>query len=268
MHWNPGWGPAPGTFVGRLARPVDGRLPVVVTPGFGHRSAIWLAGERVPVEVVATVRAFPGMSADAPLVVTSVAALRNVAGNGSYDPLNGLAYVWARGPALAVEKALKASSLQPQYFVSLEDVLQNPDVAAVKRTLSLLIALGVGVAVLSLVGVALYLYARQRSQAIASALARRMGLTRGAEIRSLWLELVGILVVSGALAAVVGIAAAKPVIGQTDPLPRYRPAPSLVVPWTVVAATFAALLAVALVAAVTTSAAARRANVAEELRLV
>jgi hypothetical protein len=270
MHWDGAWGPAPETFLPRLARPVGGRLPVVVTRGLpdGLR-AIWLSGERVPVEVVATVRAFPGMSTEKPLVVAGSAALRRVAGDGAYDPLEGgLTVVWARGAAQLVERTLAAPPLRAQYFVSVEDILHDDDVVAAQRTYSFLTALGLAVAVLSLVGVGLYLYARQRGQTIASALARRMGLGRRTEVVSLWLELSGILLFAAVVAAGVGLAAAAPVIGRTDPLPKYSPAPSFVVPWLVVGATFGVLLLVALAAAAVASVAARRSDVAQELRLV
>jgi putative ABC transport system permease protein len=267
MHWDDAWGSFPD--VERLAEPRGGRLPVVLVRGAAPVDAIWVAGERVPVEVVGRVNAFPGMSTLHSLLVTSRSALVEVAGHGQYDPLeSSFAFVWARGPVEAVERALSATSLRPAYFVSTDDVLGDRDVAAARRTYSFLTGLGVAVASLALVGVALYLYARQRSQAVASALARRMGLERKVEVASLWLELSVVLLVAAALAAVVGLAAAAPLVRRTDPLPQYAPAPSFQIPWSVVGATFAALLVVALAAAVATSAAARRTNVAEELRLV
>ena len=147
-------------------------------------------------------------------------------------------------------------------------MLGNRDVAAARRTYSFLTGLGVAVASLALVGVALYLYARQRGQAVASALARRMGLARRVEVVSLWLELTVVLLVAAALAAVVGLAAAAPVVRRTDPLPKYAPAPSFVVPWSVVAGPSARSSSSRSSPPSLTSLAARRTNVAEELRLV
>jgi hypothetical protein len=267
IHWDSGWGAEPD--FAQLAEVRDGRLPVILVRHADPLDAIWLSGVRVPVRVVGHARAFPGMSTDAPLVVAARSAIVATAGGGTYDPLEGgLAFVWARGPTRQVERALSASLLRPEYFVSFDDVLGNRDVEAARRTYSFLTGLGVAVASLALVGVALYLYARQRGQAVASALARRMGLARRVEVVSLWLELTVVLLVAAALAAVVGLAAAAPVVRRTDPLPKYAPAPSFVVPWSVVAATVVALVVVALVAAVATSLLARRTNVAEELRLV
>jgi hypothetical protein len=267
IHWDSGWGTEPD--FARLGEVRDGKLPAVLVRHSEPLDAIWLSGERVPIRVVGHVDAFPGMSPDDPTVVVSRRALFATAGGGTYDPLEGgLAFVWARGPAKQVERALSASLLRPEYFVSVDDVLGNRDVVAARRTYSFLTGLGVAVASLALVGVALYLYARQRGQAVASALARRMGLARRVEVVSLWLELTVILLGAAVLAAVVGLAAAAPVVRRTDPLPKYAPAPSFVAPWSVVVATVAALVVVALVAAVATSLAARRTNVAEELRLV
>ena len=65
---------------------------------------------------------------------------------------------------------------------------QSPDVLLATRTYSYLRTIAIAAGVLVLVGLLLYLQARQRSQAIASALGRRMGLGRGAETLSLCLE--------------------------------------------------------------------------------
>jgi putative ABC transport system permease protein len=270
VRWDDAWGPPPVRTMPELARArPDGRLPVVVTRGFTASAAIWLAGRRVPIDVVARVDAFPGMSTDRPLVVVSGRLLRRAVDAGASDPIEGgLAFVWARGPVGPVEAALKASILRPELFVAVDDVARSRAVTDAARTYSFLTALGLAIGTLALLGVVLYLYARQRRQAIASALARRMGLGRGAETASLWLELAAILTVAWALAAGVGLAAAGPVIARTDPIPAYPPAPSFVVPWPVVAGTLAVLLAVALAAAVAATALARRADVAEELRLV
>jgi putative ABC transport system permease protein len=270
LRWDGSWGPPPARTMPELARlGADGRLPVLVTRGFPDTGAVWLAGSRVPIRIVARVRAFPGMSTDAPLVVASAKLLRRTVASGAYDPIeNGLALVWARGPIAQVEAALKASPLRPDYFVTVDDVVGSREVTDAARTYSFLTALGLAIGALALVGVVLYLYARQRSQVIASALAGRMGLERREETASLWLELAAILTVAWALATGVGLAAAGPVIARTDPIPTYPPAPSFVVPWVVVGATFGCLLAVALAAAVAATALARRSEVAEELRLV
>ena len=57
---------------------------------------------------------------------------------------------------------------------------------------------------------------------IASALGRRMGLSRGAETLSLCLEVGGILLFAGVVGALVAIAAARPVVKELDTLPDYR----------------------------------------------
>jgi hypothetical protein len=136
------------------------------------------------------------------------------------------------------------------------------------RTFSFLRALGAAVGALALVGLLLHLYARQRSQTIASAFVRRMGLAPRSELLALWVELAALLLVAAALAAAVAVASARPVVRHTDPIPQYRPAPLVSVPWRWIAATAGGVVAFALAGAAGASALARRADVGEELRLV
>jgi ABC-type antimicrobial peptide transport system permease subunit len=118
-----------------------------------------------------------------------------------------------------------------------------------------------------LVGLLLYLQTRQRSQTIASALGRRMGLSAGAESLSLCLEVAGILLFAGVLGATVAIAAAQPVVKQIDPLPDRPPSPVFVVPSTSILIAAGALALLAVVTALITSWLARRADVSEALRV-
>ena len=122
--------------------------------------------------------------------------------------------------------------------------------------------------VLVFLGLLLYLGARQRSQAFASSLAARMGLSRGTEVLSLALELGMVTAIAALVGGVVALAAAIPVVGHIDPLPAYVPGPALAVPLAAIVASAVALVVIALAAGAFTSWASRRTNMAEALRVV
>ncbi len=128
-----------------------------------------------------------------------------------------------------------------------------------------LIAVGAGV--LAILGLLLYLQARQRSQVIASALARRMGFGRLAEWVSLCLELGAILAFAGLVGGGVAIAAARPIVGHIDPLPNDPPSPIVAIPTGEILTAAGALVVLALVAGALTSWFASRADVGEALRV-
>jgi hypothetical protein len=128
-------------------------------------------------------------------------------------------------------------------------------------------AIGIAAAVLSLVALLLYLQARQRSQLIASALARRMGLGAVADAVAVALEAASIVlfatVAGGATAAVT----ARPIVDHVDALPLYAPAPVYVAPWTTLIAAAAAAVVVAACLGALATAIAARSDAAEALRV-
>jgi hypothetical protein len=160
-----------------------------------------------------------------------------------------------------------APSLGAYYPASIETFLRNPDVLLATRTFSFMRTVAVGAAVLVLVALLLYLQARQRSQAIASALARRMGFGRSGETLSLALELGAILAFAGVVGGGIAVAAAAPVVRHIDPLPDYAPAPIFVAPVGALAVAAAALVALTMTAAFLTSWLASRVDVSEALRV-
>ena len=88
------------------------------TPTRGFRQSRWgsipgpqtvtIGGDRTRVQVVARVRAFPGMQPSQPLLVVPARALA--------VPSTALTYVWATGPSRQVRAALSGSSLSPSYL--------------------------------------------------------------------------------------------------------------------------------------------------------
>jgi hypothetical protein len=207
------------------------------------------------------------MAEGIPLVITSFRALHDLeARTKLFQSLGVLqTYVWAKGPPLETGRAL--ASLHPVYPPQTVDTfLHDPDVVLATRTFGFMRLIAIGAGVLALLGMLLYLQARQRSQAIASVLARRMGLSRLAETFSLTLEVCGILVFAALLGG-VAIAAAAPVVHRIDPLPQDPPAPLFTVPVTVIAVVAGTLVLFALIAGALTSWRARRTDLAEALRV-
>src|SRR5207245_474048 len=121
--------------------------------------------------------------------------------------------------------------------------------------------------VLVLLGVLLYLQARQRGQVITSAIARRMGLTRGAETLSLCLELTAILLFAAVIGGAIAIAAAAPIVDHLAPLPIDPPPPVFTFPLLLVVGALVAVVAFAVAAGAATSWLARRKDVSEAIRV-
>jgi hypothetical protein len=271
MRWYPGWGADPRKLLPSLGKVDDGRLPVVVSDAVpANTKAIWVQGQRLPVRVVARVRVFPGMTEGVPVVIADRTALAAMARKvGILDALSDPpTYVWAKGPPTAVAKALEAPPVEASYVSSIDAFRKQPDVVAATRAFSYMRLMAAASGVLVFLGLVLYLGARQRSQAVASSLAARMGLQQSTEILSLALELGAVTLIAAVVGGVVAVAAASPVVGHIDPLPAYPPGPALAFPLAAILASAVALVAVAVVAGAFTSWAARRTNMAEALRVV
>jgi hypothetical protein len=238
----------------------DAPLPAIgVGIGTG-RQEVTIAGTRIRVQVVARVRAFPGMQPSQALLVIPVRAL-------AAPPAGALTYVWATGPAPQVEAALSGSSLSPSYLTAVSDFSRSPDVQNITRTYGFLRIFAVAIAGLGLVALMLYLSSRQRSQLVTSAFLRRIGVTQADQAWSVALEsmvLVAVATVAGLAAALV---TADAIVSHVDPLSQYSPAAAMAVPWELLVATsLGAILASGVVAA-GLALVVRRSDVGEELRV-
>jgi putative ABC transport system permease protein len=271
LRWQSGWGPNPSNTLRKLATEAPWPLPVVVTRDFPPTAkAISMQGVRVPIRVLARIDAFPLEAVSIPLLVTSFRALNGAAHHAHlYDPIGvPWTYVLAKGPPDAVVHALTVTpSLGVYYPASVETYLRDPNVTLATRTYAFMRTIAIAGAVLVFVGLLLYLQARQRAQVISSTLARRMGLGTTAETFSLCLELGAILLFAGGIGGGVAVMAATPIVHHLDPLPQDAPTPILSVPTVEFVVVAAALVAVAVIAGLVTSWLARRANVAEALRV-
>jgi putative ABC transport system permease protein len=209
------------------------------------------------------------MAGTTPLLVVDRNALIRVArARHAAEPLGTpQTYIWANGPHTAVQRALEGGALEASFITSIDEFRKDPDVVLAKRTLAYMRLIALAAGLLVLIGLVLYLQSRQRAQAIASALAARMGLTQRAEIASLALELSVIALFAGLVGSVVAILSAAPIVRHVDPLANDPPAPTLAVPLSAILASVAVLVVVAVAAGAVVSVAARRTDTSEALRV-
>jgi putative ABC transport system permease protein len=253
----------------RLQTPSE-RLPVILTGRESDAETLTVRSVELPIEVVATVTAFPGMARRRPLVVADrarfEAAVENAAASNPLASLGAETYVWVKGQTRPTVNVLQASQLRPFPILTAEQVRDNPQIRAVSQTFSYLRALGFAAGLLALAGAVLYLQARHRNRVISNALARRMGLTRRSHRLALALELGTLLVVSFAVGAFLAMVVARLVVVELDapaPLPG---GPLFRTPWVLMATAFLALLAATALGALLADRRARRAKVAEVIR--
>ena len=162
---------------------------------------------------------------------------------------------------------LREAGTVPEATRTAGTVMRTPAFLAVSWTFAMLQALGALAGLVALVGLVLYVQARQRGRLVAYALARRMGLSRGAHLRSVALELAAMLLFSFALGVALALATSSLVYRRLDPMPELPPGLHLVLPGAVLGLTLLAVAVAALTGALLVQRAADRANVAEVMRL-
>ena len=257
-----------GRLLGRLDQAPPGRLAAVLAgPAVADARAVDVGPVRLAVTVVATARAFPGMtSTDRSLLVISSAGFDAAAGR--QRTLAGWrTELWARGDPGAPLAALRRAGQAPAAVTTAAGQMRTAVFVAQAWTFRLLSALGVLAGMVALVGLVLYAQARQRGRVIAYALTRRMGLSRAAHRRSVLWELAGLLGFAFLLGAGLAVVAAAAVLPRLDPMPELPPGLGLELPGLVLGATLACVLLAALAGAVLVQRAADRAKVAEVMRL-
>lgn len=268
LHWQGDWGPSPAGFLGQLERASTRPLPVIVTTDLARSHSLEIDGRRIGLQTLAVVHAFPLMAQGIPLVITSFRALHDFERRTKLFDSLGVVQTYALGKGTPLDVAHALTSLEPAYPPqTINTFLHDPDVVLATRTFGFMRLIAVGAGVLALLGLLLYLQARQRSQAIASVLAQRMGFSRLQETLSLTLELCAILAFAGLLGGGVAIAAAAPIVHRIDPLPIDPPSPLFVIPVMVIVVAAGALVAFALIAASFTSWLSRRTDISEALRV-
>jgi putative ABC transport system permease protein len=269
-YFDDSWADEPLADVVRALRRVGERLPVAVAGDSSGASTLSVRGLDIPVEVVATTRAFPGMSLRRPLVVADRAVFERVVdGLDAPNPLTELGAeneIWVKGEPARAVRELESSTLRPFPILTAQEVRENPAVRSVTQTFSYLRALGLAAGLLALAGAVLYLQARHRNRVVSYALARRMRLSRRSHRLALGLELGTLLLVSFLIGTFLALLAARLVVVELDapaPLPG---GPLFRTPWLLVGAALVGLLAATAAGALLADRRARRAKVAEAIR--
>jgi putative ABC transport system permease protein len=267
--WDDGFADAPlAELLRRLAAAPPDRLGAILAgPAGADARSVDVGPARLPLTVLATARAFPGMtSADRPLLVVPAARLDAIARREGFS-IGSRTEIWARDdPAVAIA-ALRRAGVAPETVTTAAEVMRTPAFLAVSWTFRLLEALGGLAGVVALASLVLYAQARQRGRVVAYALTRRMGLSRAAHRRSVLCELAGMLLFALALGAGLAVVAAAVVYRSLDPMPQLPPAPGLALPGALLGAALVGVLLAAAAGAFLVQRAADRAKVAEVMRL-
>jgi hypothetical protein len=244
LSWN--WAGDPQAALRALSESRD-PLPAIAVgaPSDAHR--LFIGGGELPLRVVATLPAFPGMAGSEPLLVVPAGRLMSAARAASVvNPLDGAsAYVWAKGPPPAVERALARSALAPLYLTSVDDFLNRDELTIGERAYNFLRVIALGAAVVALVALLLYLRARSRSQLLTSVLMSRMGIRMSQQAAAAAVEGAALIAFASIVGVVSSLATSAWLISRVDPLPAYPPGVAAQVPWTLLAGSSAAVVLLA-----------------------
>ncbi|MCZ2819006.1 hypothetical protein O2V63_01515 [Modestobacter sp. VKM Ac-2977] len=242
---------------------VDGRLPVVAAGLPAGDPDLRLGSTAVPAEVTATARVLPGRRSDDPVVLVDADRLPEITRNAGAAPA---AELWTKGDLGAGIDALTDAGAQNIRVLTPGGVQESANFLGITWTFGYLSALAVFVGVIAVGGLLLYLEARSRSRVSGYVMARRLGLSRGAHLRSLLVELVGVAVAGLLLGALLAAGAVALVYRRLDVDLVRPPTPLLDVPWPAIAGTAVATVVVAGLAALYAQRAADRADPASVLR--
>ncbi|MEU2350487.1 hypothetical protein [Modestobacter sp. NPDC049651] len=242
---------------------VDGRIPVVATrlpPGDPDLHVGRLA---VDAQVVATARVLPGQRLDQPLVLVAADRLPEVPRTAI---AGRVAEVWTDGPLGPAVDAVTAAGGRVTQVLDPALVQSTANFLGITWTFGYLSALAVFVGVIAVGGLLLYLEARSRTRVSGYVMARRLGLSRAAHLRSLVVELAGVATAGLLVGAVLAAGAVALVYRRLDVDLLRPPTELLAVPERAVLLTVAVTLLVAGLAALYAQRAADRADPATVLR--
>jgi putative ABC transport system permease protein len=242
---------------------VDGRVPVVAAGLAPGDPDLRLGRQALPAQVVAEARVLPGRRSADPVVLVSADRVPEV---GREAGAARQAEIWTNGDLGPALDALVDAGGSRTRELEPADVLATANFGGITWTFGYLSALAVFVGVIAIGGLLLYLEARSRTRVSGYVMARRLGLSRGAHLRSLAVELGGVAVAGLVLGAVLAGGAVALVYRRLDVDLLRPPSPLLDVPWATIAATLLVTLVVAGLAAVYAQRTADRADPATVLR--
>ncbi len=225
-------------------------------------------GEPLPVVAVAEARQLPTGAELAPTSTGAPAAEIAVVGKAQVAPGyagNGLLIadaravralapgaerqIWSTAPLELLLPALQRRGIDPTFALDANTVLDSSVFLPISWTFEYLQAVGVLAALVGIAGLVLALEARQRTRALALALASRMGLTGRRHFAALLLELAPMILAGGVAGAGLGAGAAASIYRNLDPDPSVAPHPLFRLPLAVLLLTAGALLVIVLAAA-------------------
>ncbi|QXG74893.1 hypothetical protein KUM42_13640 [Modestobacter sp. L9-4] len=242
---------------------VDGRVPVVATGLSPGDPDLQVGNEPFGAQVVDVARVLPGRRADSPLVLVAADRLPEVPRSAGAARV---AEVWTNGPTAPAVRAVLDAGAPTTRVIEPAQVEQRANFLGITWTFGYLSALAVFVGVIAVGGLLLYLEARSRTRVSGYVMARRLGLTRGAHLRSLVVELAGVAVLGSLLGGVLAAGAVALVYRRLDVDTVRPPTPLLDVPWSALAGSVVVVLVVAALAALYAQRAADRADPASVLR--
>jgi putative ABC transport system permease protein len=252
-------------IVDRLAAPpTDGRVPALVVglsvPAVADAGITTSGTTRFEISQVADVPAFPGMRRGSAAMFVATPNLDDLELSTHFRELR------VQGERSEVLRTLDEAGAGYEEVTTGDSVVDAVAFLTVSQTFGFMRSLAVASALLVAGGVAVYLDARRRSRVLASAFARRMGLTRRQHRRALLVEILAGVGVGCWLGLVVALIGAEVAHERIDPLPLVQPAALLRPATGVLVGLALAALVVASIAAVLAQRATDRDDPLEVLR--
>lgn len=223
-------------------------------------------GTQVPVQVVETLGAFPGVAGDENAVVVTIDnfhKILRVIGSSISPPDQEL---WASGDPEVILRALLEDDVTLLRTIDTGVVLDTPGLQSLLWTLGVLGALGAAAGLIAMLGLFLYLQARHRDTVIASAITRRMGFSRGAEFTTSLVEIIGAALIALGVAAAAGLPVAAVMHVRLDLRPGLPPDPLLVIPMMTIVVTVVATFGASALSAWRVQRSIDRADIAQVMR--
>lgn len=259
-------------MVDAIARPSSPRVPAIAAGAVRvpEDPILSLPGFDVPIEIVGRARTFPGIVGARPMIVVDGDVMQTATEEAALplDRFIDRTELWARADedrARAYVASRGGTVFTSTGVVRLRD---TPRYLAVTAMLRFLLALGVLAAAVVGIVVVLYLQSRQRRSETSYALARRMGLSPGAHLGSVAIEVVALLIVALALGAGLAVFASSLVNADVQARALDVDLALFRMPLDLVALLSAALIVFGLAAAGFAQWRADRADVAKVMRVV
>ncbi|MGI8722465.1 MAG: FtsX-like permease family protein [Geodermatophilaceae bacterium] len=260
--WDDSFADAPlQTLLENLRPEPSGAIRAVATGLATGSVDLTLGDQSLLVDVVGTAATLPGRRSPDPLLIVDAASL------GVVEGARGQASeIWSTRNEAAVRNALP-DDIRITRVQDRNDVFRVANFLSVSWTFDYLRALAAFIGIVALGGLLLYLETRQRARIASYALARRMGLSAAAHMRSLLAELGVLLGLALAAGLTLGWVAVLTVYRSIEIDPTRPPPPLLTVPTATLVAAAGATVLVAVLATAYAQRAAERGDLAKVLRL-